>query len=93
MEFEWDPAKAEANLHKHGVSFRAARAVFDDHGLIEEPDDLVGYGEERWKAVGLMGLNLIAVIFTMRGHTVRIISARRATKDEQREYHRQQTRS
>ena len=93
MEFEWNDAKAAANMRKHGVSFRAARLVFCDGNLLEEPDDLVGYGEERWKAVGLAETNLIAVIYTMRNERVRIISARRATRDEQREYHNQQIRS
>lgn len=89
MEFEWDEDKARANLAKHGVSFRAAQLVFDDPNMFEEPSDFSADGEEKWKAIGLADMRLLAVIYTMRGETLRIISARKATKAEQYGYYNQ----
>jgi uncharacterized protein len=89
MEFEWDEKKARSNLAKHGVSFRAAQIVFNDPNVYEEPDDFSKEGEERWKAIGLADMRLLAIIYAMRGETLRIISARRATKTEQHGYHNQ----
>jgi uncharacterized protein len=89
MEFEWDEEKARANMAKHGVSFVAGRLVFFDLGHIEEIDDSIFYGEERWKAVGLVTGRLLAVIYTQRDDKVRIISARRATRHEQQNYYQQ----
>jgi len=85
-EFEWDDEKARANLAKHDVSFEEAMTVFlDDLAVpfadIGEPGRLVLIGESR------LG-RLILVVFTERlaKRTLRIVSARRATKREQRAY-------
>jgi uncharacterized protein len=86
MEFEWDGEKARANLAKHGVSFVYAQLVFADDNRIEELDDLIAYGEERWKTIGLIRSQFFAVIYTQRGNVYRIISARRATSHEQQNY-------
>ncbi|MDQ3606686.1 MAG: BrnT family toxin [Gemmatimonadota bacterium] len=83
MEFEWDPAKAAANLEKHGISFLGAATIFDGPVLTSRSD--LG-GEERWKAIGLLGGREIAVIYTIREGRYRIISARRARENERRAY-------
>jgi uncharacterized DUF497 family protein len=85
-EFEWDDAKAEANLRKHKISFRAASRVFDDPLVLIEQDLAEDYGEDRFVAVGRVEGLLITVVFTERGERVRIVSARKANNDERRAY-------
>jgi len=85
-EFEWDDAKAEANLKKHKISFRAASRVFDDTLVLIEQDLAEDYGEDRFVAVGRVEGLLITVVFTERGERVRIVSARKANNDERRAY-------
>ena len=89
MEFEWDLVKAEANLHKHGVSFEDAARVFLDPHRIETFDDRKSYGEDRWKTVGLVEPALLAVVYTVRGkdgNLIRLISARKADAHERAQY-------
>ncbi len=86
-EFEWDDAKAEANLRKHKLSFRAASRVFDDSFVLVEQDDSEDYGEPRYLAIGLVQGLLVTVAYTERADRIRIISARKADTDEQRAYH------
>jgi len=90
-EFEWDDAKAEANLKKHGVSFATATRVFDDAFAFVEQDIGDDHGEERFIAVGMVEGRLITAIYTERGDRIRIISARKATSNEQRDYYQSQT--
>lgn len=85
-EFEWDDAKAEANLRKHNISFRAASRVFDDPLALIEQDLSEDYGEDRFLATGRVAGLLITVAFTERGDCIRIISARKANNDERRAY-------
>lgn len=85
-EFEWDDAKAEANLRKHKISFRAASRVFDDPLVLIEQDCSEDYGEDRFLAVGLVEGLLMTVAYTERGDRVRIISARKANTNERRAY-------
>lgn len=81
--FEWDERKSEANLIKHGILFDDASDIF--YGpVILYPSDRKN--EERWVAVGALENKLIAVIFTRRAGAIRIISARRARKHEERAY-------
>ena len=87
--FEWDDRKAAANLKKHGVSFEVARRVFDDAAVLERLDDREDYGEERWTAIGLCSGRLVDVSYTMRGERIRILSAWKASKNEQDKYYRQ----
>ena len=91
MNFEWDEVKARENVNKHAVSFVLAQLVFADEFRIEELDNLVSYGEERWKVVGLAKSTLYTVIYTQRGDSFRIISARKATRHEQQDYLQQIT--
>lgn len=87
MNFEWDDDKANANFKKHGVSFTEAREAFLDENVIEELEDSIFYGEDRWKITGSIGNRLITVIYTLRNVKVRIISARKATAHERQDYH------
>jgi uncharacterized protein len=86
MEFEWDDAKAASNLTKHGVSFEEAKRVFDDPNRLEffKPEG----GEDRYVIIGASDAKLLAVIHTERGTNIRIISARKATRDEKKAYSR-----
>ena len=86
MEFEWDPAKNETNLVKHGISFLAASRVFEDPDAFEADRTRPGNGEMRMKSVGMVDGRLFAVIYTIRGTNRRIISARRARTNERRAY-------
>ena len=66
MEFEWDENKARVNLRKHGVSFDRAKLVFEDEQRVEEIDDSIFYGEERWRTIGMVWSELVVVIYTER---------------------------
>ena len=88
--FEWDENKAKSNLKKHGVSFEDAALVFRDPLAASEPDRSTTL-EERWKTIGLSGgCMLLVVIHTLRleagKEVIRIVSARRVTKEERRRY-------
>jgi uncharacterized DUF497 family protein len=89
--FEWDAAKAESNLAKHGVGFEAARRVFDDVFAFEWCDLDSAPSEIRYVITGMVNDVILTVVYTERGDRRRIISARRATKHEQEEYYRSQT--
>src|ERR1035438_10491271 len=86
VEFEWDPAKAQANLRKHKVPFLMACEVFKDSGRLERQDASSDYGEERWIVIGRIEQTVLFIVFTQRGQRIRLISARRATSNEQRSY-------
>jgi len=90
--FEWDPAKATSNLQKHGVSFSRAAQVFLDPLMLSLYDEEHGEDEDRWVTMGVDRNDvLIVVIHTYKGMddentTARIISARKATKQEAKDY-------
>jgi uncharacterized protein len=85
MEFEWDEVKRLANLDKHGIDFIDVPSIFTGDILIVE-DDRYRYGEQRFVTFGLLQGRVVAVVYTDRGESIRIISARKATKNEQRTY-------
>ena len=87
-KFEWDSDKAEKNLKKHKVSFETAARVFLDNFSYDDYDELHSDFEDRIKIVGRVG-KVLAVIYTERGERNRIISARRAEKDEEEQYYEQ----
>jgi uncharacterized protein len=87
VAFQWDKRKAAANFAKHGVRFEAARDVFKDPFAIDSADDREDYGEERSNIIGMAQGRLLFVAYTMRGTSIRIISARGAEPHEQRDYH------
>ena len=89
VAFEWDAAKATANLGKHGVSFETAVAVFA-HEVIWNIDGREDYGEERFVALGRVEFEVYRVVYTWRGDaTARIISARKASRYERERYYRE----
>jgi len=88
--FEWDDAKAASNLAKHGVSFAYARSAFDDPAGIEVVDDRRDYGEERFNLIAKSPDHIVLfVTYTERETGIRIISARRASKQEVKTYGQQ----
>lgn len=87
MTFEWDEEKATANVAKHGIRFDYAARVFLDPYRIEMPDDREEYGEVRYKTMGMVESRVLVVIYTIRNGNIRLISARRAERYEQRHYH------
>ena len=89
-DFEWDDAKAWSNLAKHGVSFEAATLAFDDLFANDELDRGSGQDDPRYIMTGMANGVLLTVVYTERGERARIISARKATKHEQRNYDRGQ---
>ena len=88
MEFEWDPKKATKNEKKHGISFSEATTVLGDplELTISDPDH--SSGEFRFLSIGKSNLeNLLVVSYTESQHNrIRVISARKATRQEQRHY-------
>jgi uncharacterized protein len=85
--FEWDEAKARKSLEKHGVDFDEASTIFEDELFITFLDDEHSQNEERYITIGLsVKQRLLMVAHTERKDTIRIISARRATKNEEKFY-------
>lgn len=85
IKFEWDQAKASANLKKHGVSFEEAQTIFYDEFAVQFFDDEHSGDEERFLLLGMStAAQLLLVCHCERdsGHVIRIISARKATKRE-----------
>jgi uncharacterized DUF497 family protein len=86
LNFEWDDEKATSNLTKHGVPFHEALSVFLDVNRLDRYDGREDYGEDRFLTIGLADDIELAVAYTLRSDTIRIISARKATRHEQRDY-------
>ena len=87
MKFEWDPAKADINVGKHGVTFDEASTVFGDVLSVSGRDLEHSVGESRYVTFGLSSHGRVLVVsHTDRGGFIRIISARTATRKEKRIY-------
>lgn len=89
IDFEWDSAKARSNLKKHGISFEEAKSVFYDEFAIQFYDDENSEDEERFLMLGVSNeLRVLIVAHCERGsgEVIRIISARKATKNERKFY-------
>jgi hypothetical protein len=87
MDFEWDPAKSALNLEKHGVSFEEAATAFADElsATILDPDS--SDDEDRFVLIGQAASGrLLVIVHTDRDESVRLISARLATRRERRDY-------
>ncbi len=82
MKFEWDENKNKSNVEKHKMTFDFASKVFEDEKRIEWEDKRKKYGETRWVTVGKVFSSIVTLIYTMRTHFIRIISARPSRKDE-----------
>ncbi|WP_417842009.1 BrnT family toxin [Terasakiella sp.] len=81
--YEWDDNKNKKNAGKHGVSFDAMEGFDWDTALVVED---ARSSELRWIGYGFIGVRLFAVVFTVRGENIRVISLRKANKREQRIY-------
>lgn len=86
LKFEWDPGKDASNEAEHGLAFSIAVTVYKDPHHLEEDSTRPEHGERRIKAVGMGGEAVIAVVLTDRGDVRRIITARRARRDERARY-------
>ena len=82
---EWDERKNRQNIEKHGISFRRAATIFNGR-VLQWDDNRKDYGEERRIAIGRTANRIVQVVYTLRHGNLRIISARKATKDERRKY-------
>lgn len=86
MLFEWDPVKARANERKHTVSFEEAASIFRNF-RIDRTDLRKDYGEDRLIALGIDSNGVVLnVAYTLRGKSIRIISAWKASKHERQAY-------
>jgi uncharacterized DUF497 family protein len=86
MEFEWDEQKNQENQRKHHISFNRAIKIFSGD-VLEWEDTRCDYGETRIIAIGRAERRLLRVVYTKRGPKIRIISARRANKNDRRDYY------
>jgi uncharacterized DUF497 family protein len=85
MEITFDAAKSARNIQERGISFELA-ADFDFETAIYVEDVRKDYGETRIRALGFIGNRLHALVFTMRGPTLRVISLRKANRTEVKRY-------
>ena len=84
--FEWDEEKNRTNKRKHHISFETAEKVFSDDNRIEWFDEEHSDEEDRYITLGMVD-NILHVVYTERGTVIRLISARRADKNERRKYY------
>ena len=89
MLFEWDDEKEKINIVKHGIDFATAARVFRDENRLEIYDEAHSDNEDRYITIGSIdGVTFIVmVVYTERGEAIRLISARKATKQEGRMYY------
>jgi uncharacterized DUF497 family protein len=85
MSFEWDESKRKLNIRKHGIDFTDVQAIFDGLTVTIE-DTRFDYGETRYITLGFLRGHVIVTAHTERGERIRIISARKATKNETKIY-------
>lgn len=85
MEFEWDEGKRQSNKKKHGVDFAKASKIFRKETV--DFEDTRAYNEQRYLAIGEAEGSVLTVVYTYRNDKIRIISARKASKNEKRIYY------
>jgi uncharacterized DUF497 family protein len=85
VEITFDPRKSERNLRERGLGFEIASG-FDLGSAIYAIDTRKDYGEVRIRALGFIGETLYALVFTMRGSSLRVISLRKASRKERMRY-------
>ena len=86
LKFEWFSEKERINAEKHGIKLDAVKKVFDDPFRIEQYDAAHSGLEDRWQTLGMAG-EILLVVYTERGKTVRVIMAREATPEERQIYY------
>lgn len=92
MKYEWDEDKNEANLQTHKIDFYDAHLIFDSP-LLVKIDNRKDYGEERLIGLGVLHGVVVVIVFTNRDDAVRIISIRRANRNERKIYQEKITKS
>ena len=85
MRFEWDEKKRLINIQKHGIDFADVPAIFE-HDIVTVIDDRFEYGETRYQTLGLLKSRVIMVVHNESETVIRIISARKANKYEEKIY-------
>jgi uncharacterized DUF497 family protein len=85
MNFEWDDKKRKSNIKKHGIDFIDAPIIFAGYTLTIE-DDRFDYGEKRFITFGVLDGRVVSVVHMETEDLIRIISIRKATKNEEKEY-------
>jgi uncharacterized DUF497 family protein len=87
VNFEWDPGKARQNRRKHRISFQEAATVFGDSLAVTYPDPDHSLSEQRFITVGMSSAGQVLIVAHVdRGENIRIISARKATQRERKQY-------
>jgi hypothetical protein len=85
MRLEWDEAKRQSNILKHGIDFVGIDVVFESE-TVTILDDRFDYGEERFVTLGLLNGRVVVIAHTETDEVIRIISIRKATKNEENSY-------
>jgi hypothetical protein len=85
MRYEWDEAKRQSNIQKHGIDFIGIEEAFAGK-TVTILDDRFDYGESRFVTVGLLGGRVVIIAHTETNEVIRIISVRKATKNEEASY-------
>ncbi len=88
MHYEWDEPKRRRNLRKHGIDFADAVQVFDGLTVTLE-DSRFEYGETRFLTLGLLRTHVVVIVHTETEEVIRIISVRKATKNEEIHYYQE----
>jgi uncharacterized DUF497 family protein len=88
MQFDWDEAKRKANLRDHGIDFACIDAVFEGE-TVTVVDDRFDYGEQRFVTFGILEGRVLAIAHTETDKLIRIISARKATRNEEKSYYKE----
>ena len=89
MVFEWDDEKELINIQKHGIDFTTAARVFKDENRLELYDEAHSETEDRYITIGIIDdvAYVVMVVYTERNEAIRLISARKATKQERKMYY------
>ena len=87
MKFKWDENKRNSNISKHGIDFNDVKTVFDGYTFTVE-DTRLDYGEERFISFGTLNGRVVVIVHTEDENSIRVISARRATRNEQEMYYK-----
>ena len=91
-EFEWDARKAAVNRRKHGIDVADATAAFEDERALTVKDEITAVDETRMLTLGRDAMaRVLVVAYAWQGERIRLISARRATSSERRQYRRKGT--
>ena len=85
MRYEWDESKRQSNIQKHGIDFAGIERVFGGY-TVTIMDDRFDYGESRFITLGLLSSRVVVITHTETDEVIRIISVRKATKNEEANY-------